>query len=43
MYRDPAPPSDSPVSVPIYGCIRAGQRDALVGPYMESFAVTIKF
>ena len=43
MYRDPAPPSDSPVSVPIYGCIRAGQRDALVGPYMESFAVTINF
>ena len=43
MYRDPAPPADGAVSVPIYGCIRPGQRDAMMGPYIETFVVTINF
>lgn len=43
IYRDPAPPADTAVAVPVYGCIRAGQRGALIGPYAETFAVTINF
>jgi len=43
IYRDPAPRPDSNISVPIYGCLPAGQRGAVVGPYQETLAVTINF
>ncbi len=42
IYREAAPPPDTNVSVPIYGCIRAGQRGR-IGGYQENLAVTINF
>ena len=43
IYRDAAPAPNSNISVPIYGCLRAGQRGAMVGSYQETFAVTVNF
>jgi spore coat protein U-like protein len=39
VYRDPAPPPDTNVSVPIYGRIPAGQRGARVGLYDDKLLV----
>ncbi len=43
LFRDPAPPPNSNVTVPVYGCLHAGQRSALMGNYGDSFIVTIQF
>lgn len=43
VYRDPAPPPDTAVSVPIYGRIPARQRQAKVGPVDDTLVVTINY
>ena len=43
LFRDPAPPPNTNVAVPIYGCIRAGQRRAVLGSYSENFIVTVHY
>lgn len=43
VYRDPSPSPGNTISVPIYGCIPAGQRSAAMGTYNENFVVTVHF
>lgn len=42
-YRDPAPPPDTNVSVPIYGRVPARQRQVHVGVVDDSLVVTINY
>lgn len=42
-YRDPSPPPDTNVSVPIYGRVPAHQRGARVGIYDDNLVVTITY
>lgn len=43
VYRDPAPPPDVNVSVPIYGRAGARQRQAKVGQVDDTLVVTISY
>jgi spore coat protein U-like protein len=43
IFRDPAPAPNSNITVPIYGCIPAGQRSAILGTYFDNFIVTIHY
>ncbi len=43
MFRDPAPAPNSNITVPIYGCIPAGQRSSVLGIYGDNFIVTIHY
>lgn len=43
VYRDPAPPPDTNVSVPIYGFVPARQRQAKVGLVDDTLVVTISY
>jgi spore coat protein U-like protein len=43
VYRDPAPPPDTNVSVPIYGRVPAHQRQVHVGMVDDSILVTINY
>ena len=43
VYRDPAPPPDTNVSVPIYGRVPARQRQVHVGVVDDALSVTINY
>ena len=43
LYRDPTPRPDTDITVPVYACIRGGQRQAGVGVYNASLTVTIHY
>ncbi|MGE4064659.1 MAG: spore coat U domain-containing protein [Rhodospirillaceae bacterium] len=43
VYRDNAPPPDTNVSIPVYGRIPAGQRQARVGFYDDKLLVKASF
>lgn len=43
VYRDPAPPPDTNVSIPVYGRIPAQQRSAHVGFYDDKLSVKASY